>query len=65
VLLDGMDTIDVTSADESLTHHDYFLENHRVLADIFQLLSFAAPPQKRFGLFAVRVRGLLLWQFRS
>lgn len=65
VLIDGMDTIDVTSADEGPIRHDYFLENERVLADIFQLLSYAAPPEKRFRLFAVRVRGRLLWQFRS
>jgi hypothetical protein len=55
----------VTSADDGPTRHDYFLKNERVLADIFQLLSYAAPPEKRFRLFAVRVRGRVLWQFRS
>ena len=60
-----MDTVDVTSADDSLARHDYFIGNQRVLADIFQLLSYGAPPEKRFGLFAVHVRGLVLWQFRS
>jgi hypothetical protein len=45
--------------------HDYFLENERVLADIFQLLTYAAPPQKRFRLFGVQLHGFLVWQFRS
>jgi esterase/lipase superfamily enzyme len=65
VLVAGMDTVDVTAIDGSLAHHDYFLENDHVLADIFQLLSYGAPPQKRFRLFGVQVRGLTLWQFRS
>jgi hypothetical protein len=65
VLIRGVDTIDVTSVDRSVAGHGYFIANHRVLADISQLLSYAAPPEKRFGLFAVRVRGLVVWQFRS
>jgi esterase/lipase superfamily enzyme len=65
VLVAGMDTIDVTAVDDSLAHHDYFLENDRVLADIFQLLSHGVPPQRRFRLFGVQVRGLTLWQFRT
>jgi esterase/lipase superfamily enzyme len=65
VLVAGMDTVDVTTVDASLAHHDYFLENDHVLADIFQLLSYGVPPQKRFRLFGVRVHGLMVWQFRS
>ena len=49
VLVAGMDTVDVTAVDRSLAHHDYFLENDHVLADIFQLLSYGVPPQKRLS----------------
>jgi len=65
VLVEGMDTVDVTAVEDSHTRHGYFLENERVLADIFQLLSHAAPPRRRFRLFDSRVRGMLVWQFRS
>jgi esterase/lipase superfamily enzyme len=65
VLVSGMDTVDVTAVDDSRMRHDYFLENERVLADIFQLLTYGAPPQTRFRLFGVQLRGLLVWQFRS
>jgi len=65
VLVNGMDTVDVTAVDDSRLRHDYFLENERVLADIFQLLTYAAPPQRRFRLFGVQLHGFLVWQFRS
>jgi len=65
VLVNGMDTVDVTAVDDSRMRHDYFLENERVLADIFQLLTYAAPPQRRFRLFGVQLHGFLVWQFRS
>lgn len=65
VLVAGMDTVDVTAVDDSRTRHRYFLENERVLADIFQLLSYAAPPEGRFRLFSFQVRGIVAWQFRS
>jgi esterase/lipase superfamily enzyme len=65
VLLDGVDTVDVTSADESRMRHNYFLENERVLADIFQLLSYGAPPNRRFRLFSAQLYGFIVWQFRS
>lgn len=65
VLLDGVDTVDVTSMDGGSAGHNYFLEDERVLADICQLLAHGAPPQRRFRLFGVRLRGLTVWQFRS
>jgi esterase/lipase superfamily enzyme len=65
LLLDGIDTVDVTSVDDSGTRHDYFLANERVLADIFQLLAHGAPPQRRFRLFSTQLHGLTVWQFRS
>lgn len=65
VLLDGVDTVDVTSVDGGSAGHNYFLEDERVLADICQLLAHGAPPQRRFRLFGVQLQGLTVWQFRS
>ncbi len=64
VLIPGMDTVDVTAVDTSRSRHDYFLENKRVLTDIFQLLKCGAPPAERFGLFRVPIGEGVVWQFR-
>jgi esterase/lipase superfamily enzyme len=50
VVLDGMDTIDASSVDTSLTRHSYFGSNRTVLADIFSLISEGKPPKLRFGM---------------
>lgn len=65
VVVDGIDTVDVTAVDQSSARHNYFLENERVLADIFQLLAYRAPPRRRFRLFSVQLRGFTVWQFRT
>ncbi len=64
VLLPGVDTVDVTPVDRSRIHHNYYLENRWVLADMYELLRDNTPPSQRFGLVAVRLSSGTLWQFR-
>jgi esterase/lipase superfamily enzyme len=50
VLVHGMDTIDASRVDTSLTRHSYFGSSRTVLADLSSLLSEGKPPSKRFGM---------------
>ena len=50
VILKGMDTIDASKVDTSLTRHSYFGSNRTVLADLSSLLLEGKPPKKRFGM---------------
>lgn len=47
VVLPGVDTIDVSKLDTSLLGHSYYGTNGTVLADLFQLLHGAKPPDER------------------
>jgi esterase/lipase superfamily enzyme len=49
VLLDGVDTIDVSAVDTNFVGHFYYGENKSVLSDIFNLIQ-GQPVSKRFGL---------------
>jgi esterase/lipase superfamily enzyme len=49
VLVDGVDTIDVSAVDTNFVGHSYYGENKSVLSDIFNLIQ-GQPPSKRFGL---------------
>jgi esterase/lipase superfamily enzyme len=64
VLVPGMDTVDVTAVDKGGSRHNYFLDNARVITDIFQLLKYNAPPGDRFGLWRVETGDGAVWQFR-
>lgn len=48
VLVDGVDTIDVSPIDTSLLGHDY-LATGKVFRDLFALLTRGAPPDERCG----------------
>ncbi len=50
VIVQGMDTIDASKVDTSLTGHSYFGSNRTVLADLSALLLDGRPPKKRFGM---------------
>ena len=49
VLVDGVDTIDVSAVDTNFVGHFYYGENKSVLSDIFNLIQ-GQPASKRFGL---------------
>jgi esterase/lipase superfamily enzyme len=63
VLVDGVETIDVSAVDTNFVGHFYYGENKSVLSDIFNLLQ-GQPASKRFGL-KHRTKGKrLYWVFR-
>ncbi len=49
VLLDGVDTIDVSAIDTNLVGHFYYGDNRSVLSDMFNLIK-GQPATDRFGL---------------
>jgi esterase/lipase superfamily enzyme len=50
VIVRGMDTIDASRVDTSLTRHSYFGSSRTVLADLSSLLLDGRPPRRRFGM---------------
>jgi esterase/lipase superfamily enzyme len=63
VVIDGIDTIDVSSVDTSLTGHSYYGENRSFLSDLFHLLQTGDPPRKRFGIYQTGSAPKLYWRF--
>lgn len=63
VVLEGIDTIDVSAVDTSLVGHGYYGDNGTVLSDLFNLLHRAAPPEKRKWLHPVTLEDLGYWVF--
>lgn len=57
----GIDTVHVANVDVTLLGHGYVAEARPVLADIHQLLSFDAPPERRMGLRAATDAGERYW----
>ena len=46
----GIDTINVANVDMTLLGHGYVGEARDVLQDMYQLITYGSPPEKRFGL---------------
>jgi esterase/lipase superfamily enzyme len=63
VVVPGIDTIDVSAVDTSLLGHAYYASNDTVLADIFDLLHAATPPDKRRWLRGELLGTLRYWVF--
>lgn len=63
VVVPGVDTIDATAVDTSLTGHSYFADGTSVLADLFYLLRLGLPPAERDGLEAADAAGEEYWRF--
>jgi esterase/lipase superfamily enzyme len=63
VLLDGLDTIDVSSVDTSLVGHSYYGDNRSVLSDMFNLIR-GQEAANRFGLKKRTKGGRSYWAFR-
>jgi len=63
VVIDGIDTIDVSDVDTSLLGHCYYGTNDTVLIDLAQLLREALPPDKRTRLRSIEFGALKYWIF--
>ena len=63
VVLQGIDTIDVSGVDTSLLGHSYYGSSDSVLTDMAQLLHEYKPPDLRDRLKAVPLGTLRYWQF--
>jgi len=63
VVVDGIDTIDVSNVDTSLLGHSYYGSNDTVLADLFYVLTEPRPAYARRWLEAVPVGPLTYWVF--
>lgn len=50
VVVTGLDTVDASTVDTSLTGHSYYAEKRTMLSDLFYLLKDGTPPSERHGL---------------
>jgi esterase/lipase superfamily enzyme len=66
LVLEGVDTINVSSLDMSLLGHGYFSEARSVLSDLHDLIVHGASPEMRFGLREmITGQGRKIWQIKS
>lgn len=63
LIVDAVDTVDVTELDTSLLGHSYYGENRSVLADLFELIRRGSPPQDRHGIVPKDRYGARYWLF--
>ncbi|MBN2476555.1 MAG: alpha/beta hydrolase [Pirellulales bacterium] len=63
LVLPDIDTIDVSAVDTSLLGHSYYGSNDTVLADLFDLLHDAKPPDQRRWLRPERLGDMTYWSF--
>lgn len=63
LLLDGIDTIDVSAVDTDFVGHFYYSSNRSVLADIFQAIRCGEHPDDRFSLERRTQDGKDYWVF--
>ncbi len=62
VLVDGVDTIDVSGVDQSVLAHSYFMESDKVMEDIREMLRSQLPAAQRKPLRPVRQGARLFWR---
>jgi esterase/lipase superfamily enzyme len=65
VVVQGVDTVDVSVVDTSLLGHAYYGDNSTVLADIFELLGASKPADQRQWLRAQKLGLLKYWVFHQ
>jgi esterase/lipase superfamily enzyme len=63
VIMDGVDSIDVSAVDTSLLGHSYYGDNTSVISDIRRLLQTGWPPERRCGIQAVTDALMRYWTF--
>jgi esterase/lipase superfamily enzyme len=64
VVVNGLDTIDVSNVDTSLLGHSYYGSNDTVLTDMFYVLTEPRPASQRRWLAPVSLGRLTYWVFR-
>jgi esterase/lipase superfamily enzyme len=64
VVLNGLDTIDVSNVDTSLLGHSYYGSNDTVLTDMFYILTEPKPASERRWLARVSLGRLTYWVFQ-
>lgn len=64
VVVEGIDTIDVTQIDTSAFGHTYYGSSDPVLRDLGLLLTRAVPPEQRVWLAAAKLDGRPYWVFQ-
>lgn len=65
VVVDGVETVDVSDASGGLLGHSYFAEDRRIMEDIFALLQSGQRADGRFGLGVVELDDGRYWTFRK
>lgn len=65
VIVPGVETIDASEASGGLLGHSYFVEDRRIMEDIFAILQTGQRAQNRFGLQAVDSPQGRYWTFRK
>lgn len=63
VVVAGVDTVDASRVETSLTGHSYFGDNRTVLDDIFRLVRLGMPVDRRPSLQARDLKGGRYWEF--
>jgi esterase/lipase superfamily enzyme len=64
VIVPGVDTIDASAADTSVTGHSYYADSRSVLFDLYTLLRHGDPPEIRFGLLPKEQSGQRYWMIQ-
>ena len=63
LVLDGMDSVDVSAVDTSLSGHSYYADNRSVITDLYQLIEKDEPPVDRICLSPRHRASLPYWVF--
>lgn len=65
LVVEGVETVDVSEVSGSLLGHSCFAEDRRIMEDIFALLQTSKCAENRFGLEAVDTDAGRHWTFRK
>jgi len=63
IVMNGLDTIDVSGVDTDLAGHFYYGDNRSFLSDLFHLLQTGDPPDRRFGIHETGIPPKKYWRF--
>jgi len=64
IILEKVDTIDASQLDTDFLGHSYFGDHKSIVSDIFNLLHYNLPSDKRFGLFQIKIDKGTYWEFK-
>jgi len=65
VVIEDLDTIDVSKLDSDFVGHSYFGDHKSVISDLFNLLNFQTVPEQRFGLRSKNGTSGNYWEFTT